>query len=104
MARTQAKKETTANKETTPAPTIKIANPRCPKCGCTELAKLPGDAHKTRTLKERDIVGMGPDGGPYNHVTWKRVKCAKCGQARVQIEYELRHAAAKKAKAGKKTA
>ena len=58
MARTQAKKETTANKETTPAPTIKIANPRCPKCG----------------------------------------------QARVQIEYELRHAAAKKAKAGKKTA
>lgn len=55
---------------------------RCKRCGSTDRERYTN----SRTVQQS---GIGPDGEPYNQVTWKNTRCKSCTQARVDKFYEL---------------
>ena len=58
---------------------VHVANSRCKKFQSTRKKAL-------RIVQERPISGTDDQGRPYNRVVWRRVRCANCGQHRVEIE------------------
>ena len=56
---------------------------RCPNCDST--TRLPYEGTTTR-----EISGKDEDGKPYTHVVWRRTRCKKCNQARIDRTFENR--------------
>lgn len=53
----------------------------CPKCQCT-------DREPYFAIKAIDSKGISPAGYPYTRLTFKRTRCKRCKQARVDRLYE----------------
>lgn len=60
---------------------IDVMPPSCPKCGCTDR----GPYFAIRRLAS---CGVTRDGQPYTRITFKRTRCKKCGQSRVDRFFE----------------
>lgn len=54
---------------------------RCKRCGSTDRDRYTNP----RTIQQS---GIGPDGKPYNQITWRNTCCKSCGQVRVDKFYE----------------
>lgn len=63
-------------------PEVNASLTRCKKCNSTERTPYYGTV-------TRDLSGIGPDGQPFNRMTWRRTKCASCGQARADVFHEM---------------
>jgi ribosomal protein S27AE len=53
----------------------------CPKCHCT-------DREPYFAIKRLETYGVTPAGREYTRVTFKRTRCKRCGQARVDRVFE----------------
>ena len=56
---------------------------RCHACGST-------DREPYLSRREQAIAGVDPAGRPYTHVVWRRCRCARCGQYRIDRHTENR--------------
>jgi len=79
MAKTATKRRPRRPKGSKPTRAVRVTNTRCGKCQSTKKKAI-------RIVKERPISGIDDKGRPYNRMVWRRVRCANCGQQRVEIE------------------
>lgn len=61
---------------------VDVIPPACPKCLSTE--REPYFA-----IKKLAVDGITPNGVKYNRITFKRTRCKRCTQARVDRIFEL---------------
>lgn len=59
---------------------VEVLPGECPRCGSTARSVYTG------TNKHMFVSGVF-QGRYYTSITWRRCKCAKCGQARVEKTY-----------------
>lgn len=69
--------------KTTAPDVVTVTASRCRKCDSTEREAYS----KTREFERSGVDG---EGRPYSHVVWRRTRCRKCGQRRVDRSYENR--------------
>lgn len=61
---------------------VAVLPSHCRQCGSTDR-----EAYIGKPIV-REITGT-VEGRPYNKITWRRTRCANCGQARVDQTFEL---------------
>lgn len=59
-----------------------VEAPRCPNCKSTRCEVLA-------TRAQEDYAGTTGDGQPYNRIVRRNVRCADCGQVRIDRSLEF---------------
>lgn len=75
------KKSPAAVKERNKYTTVDVVPSACPMCSCTE--REPYFA-----IRRLAVAGTSPSGVEYTQITWKRTRCKRCGQRRVDRVFE----------------
>lgn len=69
--------------KTKDAPVVEVVPTRCPACGSTQRGSYFG------TPRHLKIKGIN-DGVEYVSITYRRCKCTKCGQLRMEKTYNTK--------------
>lgn len=60
---------------------LDVIPPACPRCHCTDRTAY-------FAIKTIQSIGVTPSGVEYSQITFKRTRCSRCGQARVDRIFE----------------